>query len=91
MNMRGLRLRGMKLFEDGGVSARLVQAFVTGYPNLKLVVSWREKARPVGVWTATVRSKDGVMVSVGVRHHQALAVGQALAGIPERYRREARG
>ncbi len=76
----------MKLFEDGRVSARLVQAFVTGYPNLKLVVSWRERARPIGVWTATVRSKDGGMVSVGVRRHQALAVGQALAGIPEQYR-----
>jgi len=75
------------MFESNRVSEGMVKAFEAGFPRLSLDVSWRERTRARGVWTATVRSKEGGrMVSMGVRHHQALAVGQALAGIPEQHR-----
>lgn len=76
------------MLEDDRVVERIVRAFETGYPHLSMKLSWRERARPLGVWKATVRVKDGgQMVSTGVRRHQALAVGAALEGIPERLRR----
>jgi hypothetical protein len=69
-------------------SERMARLFDAGYPHLSLEVSWRERARQRGVWMATVRVKDGGrVVSTGVRHHQPLAVGAALEGIPEGLRR----
>jgi hypothetical protein len=46
------------------------------------------RRRSGDVWTATVREKNhGHIVSLGVRHYQSLAIGAALSGIPERFRR----
>ena len=63
--------------------------FESTYPNLSLDLNWRLRRRSEGVWTATVRDRrDGQMVALGMRRHQALAVGVALAGIPERLRHQ---
>jgi len=66
----------------------LVQAFRAGYPHLKLEVVFEARSTPLGVWAATVRTSDGnKVVAKGFRRQQALAVGAALEGIPEHYRR----
>jgi len=77
--------------ESDHASQRMASLFATGYPHLSLEVTWRAHPRSFGVWMATVREKGGGrVVSTGVRHHRALAVGVALEGIPERLRRAPR-
>ncbi|HEY7113573.1 MAG TPA: hypothetical protein VIA45_11635 [Thermoanaerobaculia bacterium] len=62
--------------------------FESAYPNLSLDLACRMRRRSGDVWTATVREKShGHIVSLGVRHYQSLAIGAALSGIPERFRR----
>lgn len=79
----------MRLIEETVRPAdQLRSLFESAYPNLSLDLACRMRRRSGDVWTATVREKrDGHIVSLGVRHHQSLAVGAALGGIPERFRR----
>ncbi|HYB53905.1 MAG TPA: hypothetical protein VEG84_08565 [Thermoanaerobaculia bacterium] len=78
-----------RLLEPDRASERMRVTFESAYPHLSLELAWRVRPRSLGVWTATIRHKDGGrLVSRGVRRHQALALGAALAAIPERVRRE---
>jgi len=67
---------------------QILSVFDSAYPHLSLDLAYRMRPRSGDVWTATVREKrGGHIVSLGVRHHQSLALGAALSGIPERFRR----
>jgi len=67
---------------------QILTTFDSAYPHLSLDLAHRMRRRSGDVWTATVREKrGGHIVSLGVRHHQSLAIGAALSGIPERFRR----
>lgn len=67
---------------------QILSVFDSAYPHLSLDLARRMRRRSGDVWTATVREKSGgQIVSLGVRHHQSLAIGAALGGIPERFRR----
>jgi hypothetical protein len=76
------------LLDENRGGEHMAKRFERGYPHLSLELALRAGRRSVGVWTAIVRRKDGgQVVASGVRRHQALAIGAALAGIPEMLRR----
>jgi len=76
----------MRLLEGDRVADNLIKAFDAGYPHLSLEIIRREGVR-AGVWRAVIRLKDGGrLVSTGIRRHRALAIGAALAAVPEAFR-----
>ena len=79
----------MRLIEETVRPAEQVRSlFESAYPHLALDLARRMRRRSGDVWTATVREKrHGHIVSLGVRHNQSLAIGAALGGIPEQFRR----
>ena len=77
------------LQETDRPTEQILSVFESAYPHLSLDLACRMRRRSGDVWTATVREKEGgQIVSLGVRHHQSLAVGAAVSGIPERLRRD---
>jgi hypothetical protein len=81
----------MRLPEGDLAAERTIQSFHRAFPHLALEVVRRESAREPGKWMAIVRAKsDGRVVATGVRRHRFLAIGSALAGVPEMLRRPAK-
>jgi hypothetical protein len=81
----------MKLPEGDQAAERTIQTFRNAFPQLSLEVIRRESARQGGVWTAIIRTKeDGRLVATGVRRHRYLAIGWALASVPDMFRRPAK-
>jgi len=81
----------MRLPEGDLAAERTIQTFRNAFPHLSLEVVRRETARHAGAWMAIIRTKsDGRLVATGVRRHRFLAIGWALAGVPEMFRRPAK-
>jgi hypothetical protein len=80
----------MRLPEGDLAAERTIQSFRNAFPHLSLEVVRRESVREPGAWMAIIRTKsDGRLVATGVRRHRFLAIGWALAGVPEMFRRPA--
>ena len=77
----------MQLLEGDRVAENLIRAFDAGYPHLSLEIVRRQGVRPVGVWRAIIRMRDGGrLLSSAIRRHRSLAIGAALAAVPEGFR-----
>jgi hypothetical protein len=77
----------MELLEGDRVAENLIKAFDVGYPHLSLEIVRRQGVRPVGVWRAIIRVKDGGrLLSSAIRRHRSIAIGAALAAVPEGFR-----